>query len=162
MTVRKRKSWREKLADSKGLPRVEKITPRMSARWGEGTVVIPAPVEVDELMRRIPRGRLTTVNEIRAALAEKHHATIGCPLTTGIFAWMAAHAANEAREAGEKVITPYWRTLKGRGELNPKYPGGIPEVSKLLEAEGHRLVKRGAKHFVVDFEKSLIKPALRA
>jgi len=31
-----RKSWQEKLADSKDLPRVEKITGKMSKRWGNG------------------------------------------------------------------------------------------------------------------------------
>src|SRR5215813_8584478 len=102
--MRTRKSWREKLADDKGLPRVEKITPRMSARWGKGTIVIPAPIEVDALMRRVPAGKLTTINEIRAALATKHHATIGCPITSGIFAWIAAHAAAEAAAAGEKSV----------------------------------------------------------
>ena len=35
----KKKSWTEKLADSKGLPKVEKITDKMSKRWGTGTVV---------------------------------------------------------------------------------------------------------------------------
>ena len=67
-----RVSWRTKLADSKGLPRVEPITGKMSTRWGTGTVVIPAPIEVDEIMRRIPEGKLITVVEIRAALAKKH------------------------------------------------------------------------------------------
>jgi hypothetical protein len=38
----KKKSWTEKLADSKGLPKVEKITGKMSKRWGTDTVVIPA------------------------------------------------------------------------------------------------------------------------
>jgi hypothetical protein len=153
--MRTRKSWREKLADNKGLPRVEKITPRMSSRWGKGTVVIPAPIEVDALMRRVPVGRLTTINEIRAALAKRHHATIGCPLTSGIFAWIAAHAAAEAAEAGEKSITPYWRTLKSGGELNPKYPGGIPALRKRLSAEGHKVIKQGKKYFVAALEPVL-------
>ena len=34
--VTKKKSWVEKLADSKGLPKVEKITDKMSKRWGTG------------------------------------------------------------------------------------------------------------------------------
>jgi hypothetical protein len=155
--MRTRKSWREKLADSKGLPRVERITPRMSSRWGTGTVVIPAPIEVDALMRRVPAGKLTTINDIRAALAKKHHATIGCPITSGIFAWIAAHAAAEAAAAGQKRITPYWRTLKSGGELNAKYPGGIPALRKLLSAEGHKTLKRGQKYFVADFEPVLAK-----
>jgi len=51
-------SWRAKLADSKDLPKVAAITGKMSTRWGTGTVVIPAPIEVDELMRRVPKGKL--------------------------------------------------------------------------------------------------------
>jgi alkylated DNA nucleotide flippase Atl1 len=153
--MRKRKSWREKLADDKGLPRVEKITARMSGRWGKGTVVIPAPREVNALMQRVPAGKLTTINEIRSALAKKHEATIGCPITSGIFAWIAAHAAAEAAAAGDKSITPYWRTLKSGGELNPKYPGGIPALRKLLTAEGHRVVKRGQKYFVAELQPVL-------
>ncbi len=72
-----RKSWTEKLNDSKDLPRVETITDKMSQRWGIGTVVIPAPREVDALMRLVPSGKLTTINHIREALARKHGATIG-------------------------------------------------------------------------------------
>jgi len=48
------KSWQEKFADSKGLPKVEETTDKMSKRWGTGTVVIPAPEEVDEIMRKVP------------------------------------------------------------------------------------------------------------
>ena len=128
----KRKSWSEKLEDSKGLPRVERITGKMSKRWGTGTVVIPAPKEVDEIMRRIPEGKLTTINEIRAALARKHKATIGCPITTGIFAWVAANAAEERKEKDGKDNTPYWRTLKTGGELNEKYPGGVETQKETL------------------------------
>ena len=123
MAVKARKTWAEKLAGSKGLPKVIPIDARMSKRWGGGTCVIPAPRAVDALMRRVPAGRVTTVNEIREALAKKHGATICCPITTGIFAWIAAHAADEAERAGEADITPFWRTLKSGGELNVKYPG---------------------------------------
>ena len=75
-----RKSWQEKLANSKGLPKVEKITDKMSKRWGTGTVLIPAPKEVDTIMRKVPEGKLTTINEMRQKLAKKHGATIGCPM----------------------------------------------------------------------------------
>jgi hypothetical protein len=155
--VKKRKSWVEKLHDSKDLPKVEKITDKMSKRWGTGTVVIPAPLEVDALMKRVPEGKLVTVNGLREALAKKHNATIGCPMTTGIFAWIAAHAAEEQRQNGVKDITPYWRTLKTGGVLNPKYPGGVEELKKLLEAEGHKIIQKGKKYAVADYEKSLIE-----
>ncbi len=153
----KRKSWSEKLKDSKGLPKVEKITDKMSKRWGTGTVVIPAPMEVNELMRRVPEGKLITINEMRVALAKKHGATIGCPITTGIFAWIAANAAEEQRQKGEIDVTPYWRTLKTGGVINPKYPGGVEAIRKLLEKEGHEVIQKGKEYIVAEYEKSLAK-----
>src|SRR5208283_862625 len=146
-----KKSWQEKLNNSKGYPKVEKISGRMAEKWGEGTLVIPAPAEVDQLMRKVPKGKLTTINEIRSALAAKHNATIGCPLTTGIFAWISAHAAEEQKQQGAKDFTPYWRTLKTGGFLNEKYPGGLEVQKQLLEQEGHVVVKRGKKYFVKDY-----------
>jgi len=151
----KKKTWCEKLNESKGLPKVEKITQKMSKRWGKGTVVIPAPVEVDEIMRKIPKGKVTTINEIRAALAKKHNATIGCPITIGIFAWIAANAAEEQKQNGNEDITPYWRTLKTGGVLNEKYPGGVSVQKDFLEQEGHEVVQKGKKYAVLDYEKSL-------
>ena len=152
-------SWQEKLADSKDLPKVVEINDRMSQRWGMGTCVIPAPKEVDELMRKVSRGKLTTFNEIRAALARKHGATIGCPITTGIFAGIAARAAEEAKSEGKKDLTPYWRTLKSGGELNPRYPGGVEAQAAHLKDEGHAIElgrdKRPKR--VRDFGKSLAK-----
>ncbi|HVU36750.1 MAG TPA: methylated DNA-protein cysteine methyltransferase [Opitutales bacterium] len=151
-----RKSWREKLADSKGLPKVGRITGRMSRRFGSGTLVVPAPLEVDEVMRAVPKGKLTTIDQIRTALAKKHQVDVACPMCTGIFAWIAAHAAEEGKAAGKKKITPYWRTLKNGGELNQKYPGGAAGLKKLLAAEGHRIIARGKKFFVKDLDKVVI------
>ena len=153
-----RKTWQEKLADSKDFPRVVEITDKMSKRWGTGTVVIPAPIEVDEIMKQVPKGKLITVNQIREIVAQKHGASIGCPLTTGIFAWVAAHAAAEAAAEGEKNITPYWRTLKSGGELNEKYPGGVETQVAHLREEGHTIEPGKGKKppKVKDFEKALV------
>jgi alkylated DNA nucleotide flippase Atl1 len=155
--MRLKKSWRGKLADTKGLPRVEKITEKMSKRWGEGTVVIPSPLEVDEIMKKVPKGKVITIHEIRSLLARKHGATIGCPITTGIFAWIAAHAAEEEASEGRKRITPYWRTLKTEGILNEKYPGGIEGQRRKLESEGHRILKKGKKFIVENLPRALIQ-----
>jgi alkylated DNA nucleotide flippase Atl1 len=154
---KKKTTWIEKLNDSKDLPKVEKITDKMSKRWGKGTVVIPAPIEVDEMMRKVPAGNLITINEIRAALARKHNATIGCPMTTGIFAWVAAHAADEREQAGEENITPYWRTLKSGGVLNEKYPGGAEAQKLRLTREGHKVIRKGKKYAVLNYEKALVQ-----
>jgi hypothetical protein len=147
--------WAGQSLLQKGLPKVEVIEGRMSKRWGTGTVVIPAPVEVDEFMRKIPKGRLITTRELQAALAKKHNATMACPITTGIFAWIAAHAAEEEATVGKKRITPYWRTLKSGGEINPKYPGGAGVIAERPKAEGHAIVAKEARCFVADYEKRL-------
>ena len=100
-----KKSWREKLADDKGLPKVANVTGKLSKCWGEGRFVIPAPREVDALMKQVPRGRVVTINELRAALARKHPADFACPITTGIFSWIAAHAAAEDEAEGKKSVS---------------------------------------------------------
>ena len=151
----KRKSWKEKLLGKSDLPKVAKITRDKHKKWGVGTYVVPAPREVDQMMKKVPQGKLITINEIRQRLAKKHKATISCPMATGVFAWIAAHAADESLGEGKKRITPYWRTLKTGGELNPKYPGGIENLKDLLEAEGHKVIRKGKKYVVSEFEKKL-------
>jgi hypothetical protein len=150
-----KRTWQEKLRDGKGGPKVSVISDKLSKSWGSGTVVIPAPMEVDAYMRSVPKGKLTTINEIRQALAKKHGATIGCPITTGIFAWIAANAAEEAKLEGKTDTTPYWRTLKVKGILNEKYPGGTDIQTLLLEGEGHTVVQKGKNFYVKDYEKAL-------
>ncbi|MCK4627312.1 MAG: MGMT family protein [Phycisphaerae bacterium] len=152
----RKKTWREKLADSKDLPRVVKITGKMTKTWGRGTVVIPAPMEVDEIMRKVRKGKLITINQIRQILAQRHEASIACPITTGIFAWIAANAAGEDASEGKKRITPYWRTIKSDGQLNLKYPGGVKDQAKRLKSEGHKVIHKGKRYLVEDYEKSLI------
>lgn len=134
---RERKSWREKLEDDKGLPRIIRLTPAQEKRWGRGTMVIPAPREVDAAIRGIRKGATATVNDLRVRLAKSHGTDLACPITTGIFAWIAAHAAAEDEAAGRRRVTPWWRVLKTNGKLNPRYPGGVDEQRRRLEAEGH-------------------------
>jgi hypothetical protein len=157
--VKLKKSWREKLADDKGMPKVVEITGKMSTRWGTGTVVIPAPREVDEIMKSVPRGKLITINRIRERLAKRHGASIGCPITTGIFAGIAARAAEEDAAEGKKDITPYWRTVKVGGVLSEKFPGGVEAQAAKLKAEGHTIEtsRNGKPKRVKDFEKSLVE-----
>jgi hypothetical protein len=155
--LRGKKTWREKLQDDKGLPKVGAIDGRIAVGRKEGTMVIPAPRDVDALMRKVRERKLTTIDELRAALAAQYKVDVACPITTGIFAWMAAHAADEASAAGETRITPYWRTLKSKGELNPKYPGGLAAITTRLEAEGHTVFQKGKRAYVRDFEKALAR-----
>jgi alkylated DNA nucleotide flippase Atl1 len=156
----KRKSWREKLHEERDLPKVVEVPQSMIGKWGlqpGDTLLIPSPLDIDEMMKKVPEGKVVTIDEIRQALAKKYGATICCPITTGIFALMVARAAAEAAKNGEKDITPYWRTLKSKGAINEKYPGGAEVQRKLLEAEGHKIIRRGYKYVVVDYDKKLVE-----
>ena len=148
-----KKSWRDRLASYPHLPNVKEIPPPMRKRHGEGTIATPSPREVEDAMRGVPEGRLATVLGIGEDIAVRHRATIGCTVTTAIFAHMVAHAAEEALKGEDP--TPYWRTLKIGGELNPKYPGGIEAQMAKLETEGHTVVQRGKRYFVEDFARKL-------
>lgn len=150
-------TWREKLHDPERRSVIQTIPAKLVAKWGSGTVLIPAPIEVDVVMRSVPRGKLVTTAQSRERLAERHRATITCPITTGIFAVMAARAAEEELLAGRKRVTPYWRTLKAKGELNAKFPGGLGVLRSRLESEGHEVVVRGKRYFVHDYERFLIR-----
>lgn len=157
--MKKKKTWQEKLHENKDLPRLIEFgkTPK---NWPEGLYIIPAPVEVDKIMKQVPEGKLITINQIREILAKKHKADYACPITTGIFAWVAANAAKEQAIEGKKDTTPYWRTLKTDGILNGKYPGSIDGQRKLLEKEGHKIIRKGkSKNLIVEnFQNSLISP----
>lgn len=153
----RKKTFREKRDDSKGMPRVVPLSGGMQRRYGPGTILIPSPLEVDELMRRPKKGQLVTVNQMREHLAARHGATVACPIVTGIHARIAAGAAGEELEGGRKRVTPFWRTLKSDGALNEKYPGGLVGQRARLEAEGHEVVSKGKELVVADFEARLVK-----
>jgi len=144
------KSAREKL-ERQGLPKVVD-NPR-----GRGRMLIPKPLDVDALVRRVQRGKLATVDQIRERLARDFGADLTCPLTTGIFLRIAAEAAEEDASRGERDITPYWRVIKGDGSLNEKLPGGVEAHAQHLRNEGHAIEPgRGDKPpRVSDFEGSL-------
>lgn len=56
---------------------------------------------------------------------------------------------------------PYWRALKADGFLNEKNPGGMARHKELLEKEGYRIIGRGKKCRVADFEKFLMSQVIR-
>ncbi|HSN58188.1 MAG TPA: MGMT family protein [Clostridiaceae bacterium] len=147
-----KKTYNEKLQFCGDMPKIEEITDLKSIeRFGGTRMLIAPPLEYDEVMRKIPKGKVITSDRIRSCLAKKHGADFTCQLTAGIFINIAANASEEREE--DKI--PYWRTLKKDGELNEKYPGGIEVQKALLEEEGHEVLKKGKRYYVKDFEEKL-------
>jgi len=157
-----RKSWREKLEQEQGLPRIVNVTPKMARRFGTAIgdkVLIPKPLDVDALIRQVRKGKLVTQSQIRAKLAKDFKVDATCPITTGIFIRIAAEAAEEDLRNGREEITPYWRVIKPDGSLNEKFPGGVEVQAAHLREEGHmvELGKSRKGPRVKDFESSLQK-----
>ena len=145
-------TYNDKLHDSKDMPKISVLDdPKAIARYGGTKLLIAPPIAYDELMRKVPAGKLITSDRIRAYLATQFGADNTCPLTAGIFINIAAKATLE-RETDE---TPFWRTLKKDGELNEKYPEGIEGQKRLLEMEGHTVIQKGKRYFVKDYEQKL-------
>lgn len=112
------------------------------------------PIDYDKVMRLVPFGKLLTIGIIREYFAKQNGADFTEPITAGIFVSIAAWASYQRSENE----TPYWRTLKANGELNPKYPGGIEAQKEKLESEGHTIIQKGRKnikYFVKDYENAL-------
>jgi alkylated DNA nucleotide flippase Atl1 len=150
------KSAREQLEQSKPV-KIVKDLPEGVRNWAPpgGSMVVVNPREVDRVMRRVPAGRVTTLDYVRAHLAEAHGTSIACPVSTAIFINIAARAAEEMREAGATMVTPWWRVLRSDGTLNEKYPGGVRFQRALLEAEGVPVVARGKRWCVADHDARL-------
>ncbi len=157
MAGESKKDFNKMLADDKDMPKIVEITDEKSIeKYGGKRMYFAPPRDYDAAMRRVPKGMVTTVGEIREYFAAKNNADFTDPITAGIFCSIAAWAAFQR----ETDITPYWRTLKANGELNPKYPGGAEEQKKLLEAEGHKVVSRGRtniRYYVENYESKIFR-----
>ena len=157
MAKEETKDFNVMLHDSKDMPKIQVITDENSIeKYGGNRMYFAPPIEYDRVMRRVPYGKLVTVGEIRDYFAKLSGADFTEPVTAGIFVSIAAWASYQRTEDE----TPYWRTLKANGELNPKYPGGVEAQKEKLETEGHTIVKKGRtniRYYVKDYEKVLFE-----
>ncbi len=149
------KDFNAMLRRANGMPKIQIVTdPGTIRRYGGERMYFAPPADYDRVMKRVPAGKLLTVGEIRAYFARENGADFTDPITAGIFVSICAWASEQRADSP----TPYWRTLKANGELNPKYPGGVAAQKEKLEAEGHTVVPRGRKTVrwvVADYQSSL-------
>ena len=149
------KDFNAMLRDSKDMPKIQIVTDEATIqKYGGSRMYFAPPMDYDQVMRRVPWGRVVTVGHIRDYFARRSGADFTEPITAGIFVSIAAWASWQRAED----ITPYWRTLKANGELNPKYPGGVEAQREKLEAAGHTVIRRGRtnlQYFVQDYERAL-------
>ncbi len=155
MANEEKKDFNAMLLNSKDMPKIQIITDSKSIeKYGGNRMYFAPPLDYDKVMKQVPFGKVITIGAIRTYFADKNGADFTEPITAGIFVSIAAWASYQRSEN----LTPYWRTLKARGELNEKYPGGVKEQKERLEAEGHTVIQKGRvniRYFVKDYEKAL-------
>lgn len=157
MANEEKKDFNAMLHDNKDMPKFQTITDKKSIeKYGGSNMYFAPPIDYDKVMKQIPYGKVITIGNIREYFAAQNGADFTEPITAGIFVSIAAWASEQ--RPNDK--TPYWRTLKADGELNPKYPGGIKAQKEKLEAEGHTILTKGRtnlRYYVRDFQNSLFK-----
>lgn len=127
MAGEEKKDFNAMLRESKGMPRIQLVTDEKTVqKYGGSRMYFAPPLAYDQAMKQVPEGKLTTVGDIRAFFAKKNGADFTEPITAGAFVSIAAWASAQR----DCDFTPYWRTLKANGELNPKYPGGVMAQKK--------------------------------
>lgn len=150
-----KKDFNAMLHKATEMPKIQRVTDEATIKkYGGEKMYFAPPIAYDEVMKAVPRGKLITVGCIREYFAKKNHADFTDPITAGIFVSIVAWASHQRNE--DK--TPYWRTLKAKGELNPKYPGGVAAQKEKLVAEGHTVVQKGRKnirYYVQGYEEAL-------
>lgn len=151
-----KKDFNKMMQESKDMPKIQIVEDEKTIKkYGGNKMFFAPPSFYDELIKKVPKGKLVTMSELRKYLAEKNNADFTDPMTAGIFVNIVAWASFQRNEN----ITPYWRVLKSDGMLNEKYPNAIELQKRLLEEEGHTIISKGRKnikYYVKDFEKKLI------
>jgi len=153
-----RKTWRQKLEEEHPEHgKIVDVPPKMQNRFLIGKMLIPKPLDIDALIKRVPNGKLATVIQIRDKLAKDAQVNCCCPLTTGIFLRIVAEVAEEDLRNGKKEVTPYWRVVRADGSLNERFPGGVQAQAAHLKEEGHIIdSNRGRKPpRVINFQQSV-------
>lgn len=151
-----KKDFNKMMHENKDMPKIQILEDEKTIKkYGGNKMFFAPPSFYDELIKKVPKGKLVTMSELRKYLAEKNNADFTDPMTAGIFVNIVAWASFQRNEN----ITPYWRVLKSDGMLNEKYPNAIELQKRLLEEEGHTIISKGRKnikYYVKDFEKKLI------
>ena len=156
VTKENKKDFNAMMKNSKDMPKIQIVKDEKTIKKYGGTKMFFAPqIYYDRLMKKVPKGNLITVGQMRDYLARQNNADFTDPMTAGIFVNIVAWASYQRTTD----ITPYWRILKSNGELNVKYPEAVELQKRLLEEEGHTIISKGTKnikYYVKDYEDSLV------
>jgi hypothetical protein len=133
------KTWRQKL-DGGQPAHVEVLEKPFGGALPGAKMLVATPRLVDEYMRKVPAGESRSIAQMRTDLAKSHGAEISCPLSTSIFARIAAEAALEETETGVPLaeVTPFWRVIDDKSPIAKKLSCGADMIRAQREREAAR------------------------
>lgn len=130
-----RKTWTEKF-HTQHEPEIKK-SPRKFADIPEGaSMLIATPAIVETYLNQIPKGKETTLQQMRKDLAAEYHAEYTCPVTSGIFLRIVAEKAYEEYTQGKKRIAPFWRMISAQSPAAKKLTFGTEFLKQKRQEEG--------------------------
>jgi len=135
----KRKTWHEKLYDSKQTAHVETTDKKFADVPGGATLLIPDGALVADYINHIPKGVHVSLQQMRKDLAAAHNAQYSCPIVSGIMLRVAAEAAYEEYISGEKPlknIIPFWRMIDSKAPVSKKLTFGAEFIREQRAKEG--------------------------
>lgn len=128
--------------------KVESIPATMEKYLGcKGKMVKPSPETVKMIVKKVRKGKLITLLQLREKLAIDFSVQTACP---------AATAKSLQLLAQEEKPVCYWRVITAKGELIGKYPGGLDSHAALLESEGAEVDLSKKKPVVANYESKLM------
>lgn len=130
------KSWKQKLESGKPA-HVEILEKPFGRAFPGAKMLVATPRLVEEYMRNVPAGESRSIAQMRTDLADAHGAEISCPISTSIFARIAAEAALEETETGTPLseVTPFWRVIDETSPIARKLSCGVDMVRAQREQE---------------------------
>ena len=92
------KDFNSKMHNSKDMPKIVELDLEAAKKWNGKTMVIAPPIDYNDFMKKVPSGKLITIDILRKAIARKYNTDITCPLTCGIFVNIVAWASYQRDE----------------------------------------------------------------
>ncbi len=114
--------------------KIVQIPETMEKFFGKGTMLHPTVNQVEDLVRLIPKGKITTIGNITSYLAAAHGTKVTCPMRTG----------NAIKKLSERFSVddldqelPFWRVLR-KDHLMIKSKN-YEQLASVIEDEGFEI-----------------------
>lgn len=106
MADEEKKDFNAMLYKDSGMPKIQIVKDEATIKKYGGEKMFFAPAYTyDEIMRRVPEGKVVTVGAIREYFAKKNDADFTDPITAGIFVSIAAWASHQRKENKTHTFT---------------------------------------------------------